>query len=371
MCPIGKDMWFSVRADLMNTGDKQDMANRIEGKYIASEFLGSLETDVFEVARPIRPRRAASARAGSRLQGGQRETLCWHAESGILLEELAKARHRRCDLRIPSPLRRDKGGVGRLSVKPPPPDGFPSTYLSPSSAPARRGFARRLLRTRPAPKSSCSSATFAARLDRVVGGLIPAAATVSSARSGSPTARSNSPPISGERPTTRGARRSRNRRAKLRSNGRVAGRSLGLPIQPRARLRLSRPFRAPHARLPSRSGAELVDRLHRRLKQRLTLVGDAPSARSSPRRRRPCAVSRSTRPDGSRDRIGCDALILPAMATAASPNRANNSGNARRALFRPSRQSRRRSALGRQLGAKLALCRAIRATARSRIRTPS
>ena len=26
------------------------MANRIEGKYIASEFLGSLETDVFEVA---------------------------------------------------------------------------------------------------------------------------------------------------------------------------------------------------------------------------------------------------------------------------------------------------------------------------------
>jgi len=42
-------MWFSVRADLMNTGDKQDMANRVEGKYIASEFLGSLETDVFEV----------------------------------------------------------------------------------------------------------------------------------------------------------------------------------------------------------------------------------------------------------------------------------------------------------------------------------
>jgi len=38
-----------VRADLMNTGDKQDMANRVEGKYIASEFLGSLETDVFEV----------------------------------------------------------------------------------------------------------------------------------------------------------------------------------------------------------------------------------------------------------------------------------------------------------------------------------
>ena len=36
--PIGKNVWFSVRADLMNTGEKDDMANRIEGKYIASEF---------------------------------------------------------------------------------------------------------------------------------------------------------------------------------------------------------------------------------------------------------------------------------------------------------------------------------------------
>ena len=43
--PIGNDVWFSVRADLMNTGEKQDMANRVEGKYIASEFLGSLETE--------------------------------------------------------------------------------------------------------------------------------------------------------------------------------------------------------------------------------------------------------------------------------------------------------------------------------------
>src|SRR6202050_2716533 len=41
---IGKEVWFSVRADLMNTGDRQEMSNRIEGTYIASEFLGSLET---------------------------------------------------------------------------------------------------------------------------------------------------------------------------------------------------------------------------------------------------------------------------------------------------------------------------------------
>ena len=89
--PIGKDMWFSVRADLMNTGDKQDMANRIEGKFIASEFLGSLETDVFEVAPGqyvhIEQHRHAQDRT---YKVGERETLCWHAESGILLEDSRK-----------------------------------------------------------------------------------------------------------------------------------------------------------------------------------------------------------------------------------------------------------------------------------------
>ena len=86
--PIGKDMWFSVRADLMNTGDKQNMANRIEGKFIASEFLGSLETDVFEVAPGqyvhIEQHRHAQDRT---YKVGERETLCWHAESGVLLED--------------------------------------------------------------------------------------------------------------------------------------------------------------------------------------------------------------------------------------------------------------------------------------------
>jgi hypothetical protein len=86
--PIGKDVWFSVRADLMNTGDKQDMANRVEGKFIASEFLGSLETDVFEVAPGqyvhIEQHRHAQDRS---YKVGERETLCWHAESGILLED--------------------------------------------------------------------------------------------------------------------------------------------------------------------------------------------------------------------------------------------------------------------------------------------
>src|ERR1700683_5041763 len=85
---IGKEAWFSVRADLMNTGEKQDMANRVEGKYIASEFLGSLETDVFEVAPGqyvhVEQHRHAQDRT---YKVGERETLCWHAESGVLLED--------------------------------------------------------------------------------------------------------------------------------------------------------------------------------------------------------------------------------------------------------------------------------------------
>jgi spermidine/putrescine transport system ATP-binding protein len=86
--PIGKEVWFSVRADLMNTGDKQDMANRVEGKYIASEFLGSLETDVFEVAPGqyvhVEQHRHAQDHLYKR---GEREMLCWPAEAGILLED--------------------------------------------------------------------------------------------------------------------------------------------------------------------------------------------------------------------------------------------------------------------------------------------
>jgi ABC-type Fe3+/spermidine/putrescine transport system ATPase subunit len=86
--PVGKTVWFSVRADLMNTGDHENMANRIEGKYVASEFLGSLETDVFEVA----PGQYVHVEQHRHAQDyvykvGERETICWHAESGVLLED--------------------------------------------------------------------------------------------------------------------------------------------------------------------------------------------------------------------------------------------------------------------------------------------
>ena len=82
--PIGKEVWFSVRADLMNTGDKQDMANRVEGKYIASEFLGSLETDVFEVAPGQYVHVEQHRHAQDRIyKMGDREMLCWPAEAGF------------------------------------------------------------------------------------------------------------------------------------------------------------------------------------------------------------------------------------------------------------------------------------------------
>jgi ABC-type Fe3+/spermidine/putrescine transport system ATPase subunit len=89
--PVGKTVWFSVRADLMNTGAHDDMANKVEGKYVASEFLGSLETDVFELA----PGQYVHVEQHRHAQDyvykvGEREMICWHAESGILLEDTRK-----------------------------------------------------------------------------------------------------------------------------------------------------------------------------------------------------------------------------------------------------------------------------------------
>jgi spermidine/putrescine transport system ATP-binding protein len=89
--PVGKTVWFSVRADLMNTGEHDNMANKVEGKYVASEFLGSLETDVFELA----PGQYVHVEQHRHAQDyvykvGERETICWHAESGILLEDTRK-----------------------------------------------------------------------------------------------------------------------------------------------------------------------------------------------------------------------------------------------------------------------------------------
>jgi len=85
---IGREADFSVRADVMHTGERPGMANRIEGTYMTTEFKGSLETDVFEIAPNmfinVEQHRGLSDRV---YEMGEREVICWAAESGVLLEQ--------------------------------------------------------------------------------------------------------------------------------------------------------------------------------------------------------------------------------------------------------------------------------------------
>jgi spermidine/putrescine transport system ATP-binding protein len=89
---IGKETYFSIRADLMHTGDHPDMANRVVGSYVTTEFMGSLETDVFEVGKDtivhVEQHRSL---ADSAYQMGQKETICWPADAGVLLETVTDA----------------------------------------------------------------------------------------------------------------------------------------------------------------------------------------------------------------------------------------------------------------------------------------
>ncbi|NKW71522.1 ABC transporter ATP-binding protein [Rhodobacteraceae bacterium R_SAG10] len=88
---VGEESHFSVRADLMHTGNRSEMANRITGTYVATEFLGTLETDIFEVAPgrfvKVEQHRKMSSRVYAE---GEQETLCWTAESAILLDQPAR-----------------------------------------------------------------------------------------------------------------------------------------------------------------------------------------------------------------------------------------------------------------------------------------
>jgi ABC-type Fe3+/spermidine/putrescine transport system ATPase subunit len=85
---LDRETHFSVRADLMHTGDHPDMANRIEGEYVTTEFKGSLETDVFEVAPDfyvhVEQHRGTVDRV---YEPGEREIVCWPADGGVLLEQ--------------------------------------------------------------------------------------------------------------------------------------------------------------------------------------------------------------------------------------------------------------------------------------------
>ena len=83
---MGEEVDFSVRADMMHTGVHQDMANQVEGRFVTTEFMGSLETDVFELATGdfvhIEQHRAQNERA---YEMGDREIICWPASAGVLL----------------------------------------------------------------------------------------------------------------------------------------------------------------------------------------------------------------------------------------------------------------------------------------------
>ncbi len=85
---IGKEAYFSVRADVIHTGEHPDMANRIEGEYVTTEFMGSLETDVFEVEPGLFVHVEQHRSAADRVYDmGEREVICWPAEVGVLLEQ--------------------------------------------------------------------------------------------------------------------------------------------------------------------------------------------------------------------------------------------------------------------------------------------
>ncbi len=85
--PVGATASFAVRADLMHAGDHPGMANRVEGRYITTEFRGSLETDVFEVGSGLFVHVEQHRNISDRIYAmGDRETICWPADGGVLLE---------------------------------------------------------------------------------------------------------------------------------------------------------------------------------------------------------------------------------------------------------------------------------------------
>ena len=85
---VGQEVDFSVRSDLMQLGEHPDMANQVEGSYVNTEFLGTLETDVYEIA----PGHYVSVEQHRKIDKssptfGERRTISWSADSGILLRE--------------------------------------------------------------------------------------------------------------------------------------------------------------------------------------------------------------------------------------------------------------------------------------------
>ena len=83
---IGTEAFFCVRADKMHTKPEGDMANQITGKYLATEYIGSLETDVFETSDNqfihVEQHRDSVAR---NFKVGQPVQIFWPVNEGVLL----------------------------------------------------------------------------------------------------------------------------------------------------------------------------------------------------------------------------------------------------------------------------------------------
>ncbi|MFM9881921.1 MAG: ABC transporter ATP-binding protein [Burkholderiales bacterium] len=90
---VGSKVDFSVRADLMQVGRHADMANSTEGTYVNTQYLGTLETDVFEIARghyvSVEQHRKHSERERT---FGEKQIISWAADACILLEEYRSSR---------------------------------------------------------------------------------------------------------------------------------------------------------------------------------------------------------------------------------------------------------------------------------------
>jgi ABC-type Fe3+/spermidine/putrescine transport system ATPase subunit len=85
---IGSQVHISVRADLMHTGAQPNMANHITGTFAATKFLGTLETNIFEILPGklihVEQHRKLS---GERYSMGDQETIAWSAEASIILDQ--------------------------------------------------------------------------------------------------------------------------------------------------------------------------------------------------------------------------------------------------------------------------------------------
>ena len=74
--------------DLLHTGEQPEMANRVVGSYVTTEFMGSLETDVFEVMPGLFVHVEQHRSATDKIYNmGDREVICWPADAGVLLDQ--------------------------------------------------------------------------------------------------------------------------------------------------------------------------------------------------------------------------------------------------------------------------------------------